>query len=282
MSETLEFLIQIHEADRVIMDRIQDALPAIAGAADRIAERLRSGARWFYIGAGTSGRLGVADAAELAPTFGIDDSVVRALIAGGEGAIYHAVEGAEDDPELGAKDLLAAGLTKADAVLGIAASGTTPYVLGAIKAARELGAYTVGLTCSPGTPLCEAAEHSISIHTGREVLSGSTRMKAGSAQKLVLTMLSTAVMSRRGLIYEGEMVAMRPTNNKLRARAARIVSDLTGLEAEEARTLLENTAWDLPVSLIRGRFDVSADDARDRLARHQGSVADALNEGRIE
>lgn len=280
MSDTLEFLIQIHEADRAVMDRIQEALPQIAGAADRIAERLRAGGRWVYCGAGTSGRLGIVDAAELPPTFGIPEDRVIALIAGGPEAVFRSAEDAEDDAEGGARDLDGIQLAAEDAVLGIAASGTTPYVLGALRRAREIGAYTVALTCSPGTPICEVAEHSIAIHTGPEILAGSTRMKAGTAQKIALTMLSTAVMRRRGLIYAGEMVAMRATNTKLRARATRIVSELVGLETEEARALLEDSNWDLPVALIRGRFSVSADEARERLDRHQGSVAEALDEDR--
>ena len=279
MTETLTFLREIHEADRAILDRIQDALPDVAVAADQIADRLRAGGRWFYVGAGTSGRLGVLDAAELPPTFGTDRELVTALIAGGRDAVFASVEEAEDDASQGDSDLQAAGVTDKDAVLAIAASGTTPYVLGAIRRARHVGAYAVTLTCAAGTPLCEAGDHNICVHTGREILSGSTRMKAGTAQKIVLTMLSTAVMHRRGLIYDGEMVAMRPVNNKLRARATRIVCDLTGLESEEARAILEGSGWELPIALIRARFGVTVGDARARLERWQGSVADALDEG---
>lgn len=284
MSDSLEFLREIHAADRTVLDEIEKQLPSIAEAVDAIAARLRRGGRWFYLGAGTSGRLAILDVAELRPTFGVDKDQVVAVIAGGDKAILTSVEGAEDAAENGVADLQKAGITGEDALLCIAASGTTPYALGALKHARELGALAVALVCNPGTPLTESADIGIALHTGAEVVSGSTRMKAGTAQKMVLTMLSTGVMNAMGRIYEGEMVAMQPTNSKLRARAVRIVSELTDADPEEARILLEDSAWDLPISLIRGHSDLSVEEARERLDTAGGSVADLLrdSDGREE
>lgn len=278
MNEALEYLQRIHAADRSVLDEIEKSLAKIAEAAEAIADRMLAGGRWFYVGAGTSGRLGMVDAAELPPTFGIDPSQVVALIAGGDKAFATSIEGAEDEPDAGAKALKKAGMTGADAVLVIAASGTTPFPLGALKYAKEKGALALALVCNPGTPLSEAADIAIAIHTGAEVISGSTRMKAGTAQKMVLTMLSTTVMSLLGRVVEDEMVAMRPTNNKLRSRATRICSDLLGIELEEARALLETSDWNLPVSLVRGRFGLNVKEAKDRLESAGSSVSAALAE----
>jgi N-acetylmuramic acid 6-phosphate etherase len=276
MSGSLEYLREIHAADRTVLDEIEKQLPTIAEAADAIAARLARGGRWFYLGAGTSGRLAIIDVAELRPTFGVGPERVVAVIAGGQKAILSSVEDAEDSAEEGAAILVKAGLNEKDALLCIAASGTTPFTLGALKCARERGALAVALVCNPGTPLTESADIGIALHTGAEVLHGSTRMKAGTAQKMVLTMLSTAVMKARGRVYDGEMVALQATNTKLRARAVRILCDLTGVELEEAKTLLEATDWDLPVSLIRGRFNLTAEQARERLEAVGGSVAELL------
>ncbi|MFH0946098.1 MAG: N-acetylmuramic acid 6-phosphate etherase [Planctomycetota bacterium] len=279
MSDSLEYLRTIHAADRTVLDEIEKQLPAIAEAVDAIAARLRKGGRWFYLGAGTSGRLAILDVAELRPTFGIEKDQVVAVIAGGEKAILASVEDAEDAVESGVADLQKAGISGADALLCIAASGTTPYTLGALKYARELGALAVALVCNPGTPLTESADIGIALHTGAEVLSGSTRMKAGSAQKMVLTMLSTGVMNALGRIFEGEMVSMQPTNSKLRSRAVRIVSELTDVDPEEARILLEDSDWNLPISLIRGHSELSVEAAREKLEAAGGSVAEVLREG---
>ena len=235
MTETEALLARMHAADTDVHVAVGEALPALARAADAIAARLEAGGRWFYAGAGTSGRLGALDAAELPPTFGTDPSLVVALLAGGTGAMFEAVEGAEDDADAGARDLVAAGMTARDAVVGIAASGATPYVRGALKEARACGALTVSVVCRPGAPLLEEAEIGILLDTGAEVLAESSRLKAGTAQKIALNMLSTAVMARRGLVYEGEMVAMRPTNEKLRKRAIRIVRDIAATLRREGR-----------------------------------------------
>ena len=276
MSGSLEYLREIHAADRTVLDEIEKQLPLIAEAADAIADRLAQGGRWFYLGAGTSGRLAIIDVAELRPTFGIGPQQIVAVIAGGEKAILTSVEDAEDSAEDGATSLEKAGLCDKDALLCIAASGTTPFTLGGLKYAREKGALAVALVCNPGTPLTESADIGIALHTGAEVLHGSTRMKAGTAQKMVLTMLSTTVMKARGRIYEQEMVALQATNTKLRSRAVRILCDLTEVELEEAKTLLETSDWDLPVSLIRARLDLTAEQARGRLDAVGGSVAGLL------
>ena len=269
-------LARMHEEDRRAVEAVGHALPAIEAAALAIASRLAAGGRWFNVGAGTSGRIGVLDASEVPPTFGVPESLVTALIAGGPSAVRHSAEGAEDDRAAGGRDLVEAGMTGRDAVVGIAASGTTPYVLGALDHARAAGATTVGIACVPGSPLLAAARIAVSLDTGPEAIYGSTRLKAGTAQKLALNMLSTAVMARLGLVVEGEMVGMRPTNAKLRARAVRIVCKLLGLGHEEARTLLDSAAWELPVALVSGRRRIPAGAARERLSRLGGNVAAAL------
>ena len=238
------------------------ALPDLARAADAIAARLDAGGRWFYTGAGTSGRLGALDAAELPPTFGTDPALVVALLAGGKRAMFEAVEGAEDDADAGAVDLLRAGLTARDAVVGIAASGATPYVRGALKEAKAKGALTVSVVCRPGTPLLTEAEIGILLDTGAEVLAESSRLKAGTAQKIALNMLSTAVMSKRGLVYEGEMVAMQPTNEKLKRRATRIVAQLAEVSEEKAEDFLRMVNWHLPSALIAAKWGVDAESGR--------------------
>jgi N-acetylmuramic acid 6-phosphate etherase len=277
MSETGELLRRLSDADRDVPERVAAALPAIARAADAIAARLENGGRWFYTGAGTSGRLGALDAAEIPPTFGTDPSLVVALMAGGPRALTEAVEGAEDDEAAGARDLDAAGLTGRDAVVGIAASGATPYVRGAVRHARERGALTVAVVCRPGTPLLTEAEIPILVDVGPEVLKESSRMRAGTAQKLVLNMLSTAVMAKRGLVFRDEMVAMKPTNEKLRRRAVRIVAELTGVEQGAAEELLGKSNWHLPTALVAAKWGLDCEIARLVLSKKKGNVALALS-----
>jgi len=277
VSETLAFLRRLSDADRDVPGRVAAALPDIARAADALAARLDAGGRWFYAGAGTSGRLGALDAAELPPTFGTDPSLVVALLAGGPRAMLEAVEGAEDDPEAGARDLATAGMTERDAVVGLAASGATPWVRGALRFAREKGALTVAVVCRPGTPLLSEAEIPILVDVGPEVLRESSRMRAGTAQKLVLNMLSTAVMAKRGLVYRDEMVAMKPTNEKLRKRAIRIVRDIAGTSEETAEGLLRKSNWDLPTALVAAKWGLDLDAARLLLSKKKNSVALALS-----
>jgi N-acetylmuramic acid 6-phosphate etherase len=275
--DTAALLARMHEADRAVHAAVGAALPALARAADAIAARLDAGGRWFYAGAGTSGRLGVMDAAELPSTFGTDPALVVALLAGGPAAMFEAVEGAEDDAEAGGRDLLAAGLTANDAVVGIAASGATPYVRGALREARARGALTVSVVCRPGAPILSEADIGILLDTGPEVLAESSRLKAGTAQKIALNMLSTAVMTRRGLVYEGEMVAMRPTNEKLRKRAIRIVAKLAGTSEESAEDFLRRVDWHLPSALIAAKWKLDASAAALHLSKKKSSVAAALS-----
>lgn len=276
MTDLLPFLNRIHAADRSVLDVVHAALEDVARAAHAIAERMLAGGRCFYQGAGTSGRLAVLDAAELGPTFGIDSDRVIALIAGGPAAVTLAIEGAEDDPTAAGADLEAHRFSSRDIWVGIAASGATPYTRGGLEYAKRCGATTIAIACVSNSPLAAAADLAIELPTGTEALVGSTRMKAGTAQKLALNMLSTAVMNELGLIHQGEMVAMRPTNQKLRERAVRIVKDVTHVDPDAARALLESSEWSLPVALIRARHGIDVRDAKAHLVRNRGSVRDAI------
>jgi len=278
MTETEALLLAMHEADAAIHGAVGAALPALARAADAITSRLDAGGRWIYVGAGTSGRLGALDAAELPPTFGTDPSLVVALLAGGRSAMFEAVEGAEDDAGAGARDLAAAGASERDAVVGIAASGATPFVRGALKEARARGALTVAVVCRPGAPLLAESDIGVLLDTGPEVLAESSRLKAGTAQKIALNMLSTAVMAKRGLVYEGEMVAMRPTNEKLRRRAVRIVARLAETSEEKAEDLLRRCGWRLPVALVSAKWGLDASAASLYLSKQNSNVAAALSQ----
>ena len=277
MSATLDLLTRLHEADRAVEDAVGAALPAIARAADAIASRIEAGGRWFYTGSGTSGRLGALDAAEIPPTFGTEPSLVVALLAGGREAVFEAKEGAEDDAGAGARDLVAAAFGGKDAVVGISASGTTPYVMGALEEAKRAGALTVALVCKPNGPLEKLADIGIVLDTGKEILAESSRLKAGTAQKIALNMLSTAVMAKRGLVYCDEMVAMRPTNEKLRKRAIRIVRDIAETSEENAEEFLRRVNWHLPSALIAAKWGLSAEAAADYLSRKNSNVAAALS-----
>ncbi|HRY43689.1 MAG TPA: N-acetylmuramic acid 6-phosphate etherase [Thermoanaerobaculia bacterium] len=278
MTATLALLETIHAADLEAVRAVGNVLPEAARAVEEIAGRLDAGGRWINVGAGTSGRLGVLDASELPPTFGIPLSLVHGRIAGGRAALVDAVEGAEDDEAAGAAEIRAERLGPKDVVLGIAASGATPYVAGALRAAKEAGALAVALVCAPGSRIAALADLAIVVETGPEVLRGSTRMKAGTAQKLVLNMLSTAVFARLGLVWRGEMVAMRPTNAKLRQRAVDILRRTLGIAEEEARALLSETGWELPPALVAARWRVSPFRASEWIAACRGNVARALEE----
>ncbi len=278
MSATLDLLRRLHAADRAVQDAVSAALPAIARAADAIASRLEAGGRWFYTGAGTSGRLGALDAAEIPPTFGTDPSLVVALVAGGRDAMSEAKEGAEDGAGAGARDLVSAGLGAKDAVVGISASGTTPYVSGALEEAKRAGALTVAIVCRFHSPLERLADIAIVLDTGPEVLAESSRLKAGTAQKIALNMLSTAVMAKRGFVYRDEMVAMKPTNEKLRKRAIRIVRDIAETSEENAEEFLRRVNWHLPTALVSAKWKVDASAAALHLSKKHSNVAAALTE----
>ena len=235
---TLEALRLMHEEDRLAVDSVTPELPRIAAAVDAITERLSHGGRLLYIGAGTSGRLGVLDASECPPTFGVSYHLVQGIMAGGYNALYQATESTEDDPAAGVRDLYARDFTKQDVLVGIAASGRTPYVLGAIAEARKIGALTVGISCTENSQLSQAVALPIEPKPGPEVITGSTRLKAGTVTKLVLNMLTTMTMVRLGYVYSNLMVNVKPSNEKLVDRAQRIIAQAAGISQAEAAVLL--------------------------------------------
>ncbi len=271
----LDVLEVIHAADREAVAAVDSELPRIAAAVEAIAARLSGGGRLFYIGAGTSGRLGVLDASECPPTYNVPPDLVQGVIAGGDVALRRSTERAEDDTVQGGCDLEARGFSARDALVGIAASGRTPYVLGALEYARQLGALTIGLACVPGSPVATAAEMAVTPDTGPEVVTGSTRMKAGTATKLVLNMISTGVFVRLGYVYGNLMVNAQPTNSKLADRAARIVATITGLTASEAQELLAQ-AGSVKTAVVMHRLGVSREEADQRLAAVRGRLRNAL------
>ena len=274
---TLDMLRVINGQDQEIAGAVQQEIPAIAEAVDRIVNALRAGGRLFYIGAGTSGRLGVLDAAECPPTFQVSPDLVQAIIAGGDSALARASEANEDDPASGRRDLLSRGFSASDALVGIAASGRTPYVLGAVAAAREIEALTIGLSCTPDSELARSAEIAITPLVGAEVIAGSTRMKAGTATKLVLNMISTAVMIRLGHVYGNLMVNVQPKNSKLQDRARRIIAEAAGVGYERAADLLENAGGNVKTAIVMERLGLDRAAAETRLSRAGGEISAALN-----
>ncbi|MEJ7605927.1 MAG: N-acetylmuramic acid 6-phosphate etherase [Bryobacteraceae bacterium] len=264
----------INEEDQKVAAIVAHAIPAISHAVDKIAARLRDGGRLLYIGAGTSGRLGVLDASECPPTFSVSYDLVQGIMAGGPTALYQATEANEDDAESGARDLLERKITRADVVAGIAASGRTPYVLGAVREARDVGALTVGISCSPASELSAAVDLPIEVFVGPEVITGSTRMKAGTATKLILNMISTATMIRR-FVYENLMVNVAPRNQKLRDRAMRIVRQAVGVDTARASGLLAE-AGSVKTAIVMGKRNLSRAAAEAELERAGGIVGKAL------
>ncbi len=236
---TYDMMKLMNDENRVVEDAIATQLNEIAAAVDHIAAAIERGGHLIYIGAGTSGRLGVVDASECPPTFGVDPRLVRGIIAGGEGAMFRAVEGAEDDEARGAAELIADGVTAGDVVVGLSASGGAPYVLGALKAARELGATPIGITCNPDSRMRSLCAVTIAPYVGPEVITGSSRLKAGTAQKLVLNMLSTGAMIKTGKVIGNLMVHVKPTNIKLRDRCIRILMELSGCDRAIAEDLID-------------------------------------------
>ncbi|MCC7175862.1 MAG: N-acetylmuramic acid 6-phosphate etherase [Bryobacterales bacterium] len=268
----------MNSEDRKVAEAVAAQIPHIARAVDAVVAALQAGGRLFYIGAGTSGRLGVLDAAECPPTFNVPPSMVQGVIAGGERALSRAAEASEDDPLAGEADLLARGFTSADVLVGIAASGRTPYVLGAMGLARRLGARTVGISCTPDSELAKAADIAISPLTGPEVVAGSTRLKAGTATKLILNMISTVSMVRLRYLYGNLMINVRPTSSKLRDRAVRIVSRVAGVSDARAAELLD-AAGDVKTAILMGRLGLGREEAVKRLESVGGHLSGALGRG---
>ncbi len=265
----------MNDEDRLVPGAVGATLPQIAEAVRRIAQALRRGGRLIYVGAGTSGRLAVLDAAECPPTFGTPPDLVQAVIAGGPGAMLHAIEGAEDDAAQGAREMDALGAGPSDAVVGVAASGETPFVLGAVRRAAERGAVTIGVACSPASSLEAACALTIAPLVGPEIIAGSTRLKAGTAQKLVLNMLSTLTMVQLGKVYGNLMVDVQATNDKLRRRALRIVSAATGAGAAAAADALGRAGGRVPVAIVMLARGLDPDAAA-RALQEAGSVRGAV------
>lgn len=264
-------------ADREIAKSVERELPQIARAVDAIVECIEHGGRLFYVGAGTSGRLGVLDASECPPTFQTPPELVQGIIAGGDNALRHSVEGAEDDTDQGRRDLAERNFGRGDALVGIAASGRTPYVLGALAYARSLGAITIGLSCVPNSQVAQAAEIAITPVPGPEVVTGSTRLRAGTATKLVLNMLSTATMIRLGYVYENLMVNVQPSNVKLIDRARRIIGQIAGISYEEAARLLSESG-SVRTAIVMHKLHLNREDAEDRLRAVKGRLRAAISE----
>jgi len=267
-----EIIRLMNEEDALVAQAISLVLPEVERAIDGIESRIRSGGRLFYVGTGTSGRLGVLDAAECPPTFGVSPDLVQAVIAGGYEACYRAVEASEDDADAGGKDLQARGFSKADVLVGIAASGRTPYTVGAVSHARQCGAFTIAITCVPQSPITKAAEVSIVPVVGPEVVAGSTRLKAGTAQKLVLNMLSTATMVRLGYVSGNRMTNVLPRNSKLRARAIRIIMAESGSDEATARAALDKSGDDPRVALVMMKTGSSSAEAKVALEASNGVI----------
>lgn len=272
----LQIVRLINAEDATIADAIATQDQPIADAIAAISDRIRGGGRLIYIGAGTSGRLGVLDASECPPTFNTPPEMVVGLIAGGDGALRKAAEGAEDDPSRGAEDLRMIGTGEKDAVVGIASSGRTPYVIGALQHAKAHGALTIGLACNEHSPLAEHADIMITPIVGPEVISGSTRMKAGTATKMVLNMLTTGTMIRLGKTYGNLMVDLRASNSKLLARTCRLVSQLTGLDRTRAAEVLRQCDGELKTAVVSVLRGVSAERARDILKHSGGMLRHAI------
>jgi N-acetylmuramic acid 6-phosphate etherase len=250
---TEDILRVINHEDARVAGAVAAEIPNIARAVDIIVDRFSRGGRLFYIGAGTSGRLGVLDASEIPPTFQVEPGRVVGIIAGGDAALRRSTEAAEDDPEAGARDLAAYRFSAGDVLTGIAASGRTPYVLGSVRAARELGAATVGISCTPDSELSRAVDIAIAPLVGPEVVAGSTRLKAGTATKLVLNMLTTAAMIRLGYVYGNLMINVRPVNEKLADRARRIVAEIAGVDLDRAAALLEAAGGDVRTAIEKAK-----------------------------
>jgi N-acetylmuramic acid 6-phosphate etherase len=269
----------MNAADAQVAAAVAHEIPRIAAAAEAITEALESGGSLIYIGAGTSGRLGVLDAAECPPTFGVPPDLVRGIMAGGQRALAHAVEGVEDDPLAGVRDLEASGFGAGDVLVGISASGRTPYVLGAVGKAREIQAVTCGISCVRDSELSRLVQYPMEPVPGPEILTGSTRLRAGTATKLVLNMISTAVMTKLGHVYGNLMVNVQPTNQKLEDRARRIIQAATGVASDQAAQLLDRAGRSVRVAIVMQKKALSREQAETLLAQARGRIREALELG---
>lgn len=273
---TLEMVKMINEEDKKVANAIEIELPKIAEAIDGIVERMQKGGRLIYIGAGTSGRLGILDASECPPTYGVSEELVQGLIAGGQEAIFRAKEGAEDSKELAVLDLKDKHLNENDTVVGIAASGRTPYVIGGLEYANEIEALTISVTCNADSQVAKEAKIAISPVVGAEVVTGSTRLKSGTAQKLVLNMLSTGSMIKMGKVYGNLMVDVKATNEKLVGRSKKIVCEATGVSFKESETILNETGFDVKLSIFMILSNLEKEEAKVILEMNNGYIAKAL------
>ena len=273
---TLEMVKIINNEDKKVAIAVENELPQIAEAIDGIVERINRGGRLIYIGAGTSGRLGILDASECPPTYGVSEELVQGIIAGGTEAIFRAKEGAEDSKELAIEDLKEKKLTENDTVVGLAASGRTPYVIGGLEYANKIGALTVSVTCNGDSEVSKVAKISIAPVVGAEVVTGSTRLKSGTAQKLVLNMLSTGTMIKLGKVYGNLMVDVRATNEKLVERAKRIVCEATGVEKSQAEEVLSETNFDVKLAIFMILSGLNITEAKEKLSASKGYIAKAM------
>lgn len=275
---TIDMVRRINDEDKKVAFAVERELDSIALAVDAIAEALAGGGRLIYCGCGTSGRLGVLDAAECPPTYSTDPEMVKGVMAGGESAMFRAAEGAEDNAEAGRKDMEELGLSGKDVLVGIAASGRTPYVLGAMKYASELGAKTVAVTCNKSSQMNQVADISIGVEPGPEVITGSTRMKCGTAEKMVLNMLSTGAMIKLGKVYGNLMVDVMPTNEKLVRRAVSIVATAANVDEELAKSTLEECGFSVKTAIVMLICGLNADEAKAELDKNGGVIARVIGE----
>ena len=271
-----QILHYMNDENRTVTDAIERCIPSIEKVTAAVVQAFEKGGRLIYLGAGTSGRLGVLDASECPPTFGVSPDMVVGVIAGGDYALRHAIEGAEDDETIAQEQLKKLGLVKEDVVVGISASGRTPYVVAGLSYAKEVGCYTGAISNSPNAVISNVADIGIEAITGPEVVTGSTRMKAGTAQKLILNMITPAAMIRVGKIFKGYMVDVQPTNQKLKHRATNILSKITGFSQEEARAHLEKNDFDLKVAIISQIHHISSNEARKMLRENQMNIVKAM------
>lgn len=274
--DVLSIVEIINNEDKLVAYCVEKEKHNIASLIEKAIEQLKKGGRLIYIGAGTSGRLGVLDASECPPTYGVSRDLVQGIIAGGESAMFKAKEGAEDSEDLAVEDLKNIGLSNKDMLIGIAASGRTPYVIGGLKYANEIGAQTGSISCVSNSKIGEVAKSKVEIITGPEVIQGSTRMKAGTAQKLVLNIISTTCMIKLGKVYGNLMVDVQPTNNKLIVRAKRIIKQALSISDEEANTLYEKSCGNVKVAIIMGLLNVDKESASSMLLNNNGIISEVI------